>query len=314
MRKSNSPNRDGNPILILLLDNYDSFVHNVARYLRLAGKATRVIRSDAITAAQCYQLQPEAIILSPGPNRPEQAGCCLDVVRSLAGEIPLLGICLGHQAIAAAYGGVVTVSPPAHAVASSIQHDSTGVFVGLPRPMTVGRYHSLCVDATSLPGSLEITAWTSTEDGNVDQSDSIVMGISDHARCVHGVQFHPESLLTQHGHDLINNFFTLVDRHHDRARHVRGATFGSGRPVVWMSESVFPTSSLDDDGNEGAGASGVSGAGELSATGDGESASYRTAPFPTLSIAASRKLSARQSSADSTPPPTPLANDNEPVR
>ncbi|MFG0286829.1 MAG: anthranilate synthase component II [Rhodopirellula sp. JB044] len=280
--------------MILLLDNYDSFVHNVARYLRLAGKATRVIRSDAITAEQCYRLQPEAIVLSPGPNRPEEAGCCLEVVRSLAGEIPMLGICLGHQAIAAAYGGMVTVSPPAHAVATSIRHDATGVFAKLPCPMSVGRYHSLCVDAKSLPGALEVTAWTANQNGELNADQSIVMGISDHARCVHGVQFHPESLLTQHGHELFANFFALVDRHHQRIRHIQGATVGTGRPVVWMSESRFPGSLSGDESNTDAAADGTA---------------YRTAPFPTLSIAVNRGLaSKRLGLREKNTPPSPEQN------
>ncbi len=260
--------------MILLLDNYDSFVYNVARYLRLAGKATRVVRSDAITMDQCYQLQPEAIVLSPGPHRPEQAGCCLDVVESLAGEIPILGICLGHQAIAAAYGGSVIVSPPAHAAASIINHNSTGIFSGLPKPISVGRYHSLCVDAATLPTSLDITATTL----QTDASRSIVMGISDHARCVHGVQFHPESLLTEHGHDLFRNFFTLVDRHHERARRILGADAGTGRPVAWMSRSGYRQRMLAS-----------------AAMGRDESASgrYRKSPLPTLSIAQPRPLPVR---------------------
>jgi anthranilate synthase component 2 len=265
--------------LILLLDNYDSFVHNVARYLRLAGKATRVIRSDAITAEQCYQLQPEAIVLSPGPHRPEQAGCCLDVVRMLAGEIPILGICLGHQTIAAAYGGEVATSPPAHAMATQIQHDSTGVFAGIESRFLVGRYHSLCVVAKNLPPSLQITAWTCDEDARNEKTMPIVMGISDHARCVHGVQFHPESLLTEHGHALIANFFGLVDRHHARARRVHGATVGTGRPVVWMSQTGLSYRTRS---------SSVLGV-ELSPAADADCA----VPLPTLSIAQSREL-ARQ--------------------
>ncbi|TWT72927.1 anthranilate synthase component II [Allorhodopirellula solitaria] len=269
--------------MILLLDNYDSFVHNVARYLRIAGKATRVIRSDEITADQCYQLQPEAIVLSPGPHRPEQAGCCLDVVRTLAGEIPILGICLGHQTIAAAYGGDVVVSPPVHAIASSIEHNSTGIFHGLPQLMAVGRYHSLCVDAATLPVSLDITATTTP----ADASTSIVMGISDHARCVHGVQFHPESLLTEHGHDLFRNFFGLVDRHHERARRVLGASVGTGRPVAWMSPSGYFQRQWAADVNK------------HSAT---VNDTNKPAPLPTLSIASPRTLPARshQSTGEAT--------------
>lgn len=260
--------------MILLLDNYDSFVYNVARYLRLAGKATRVIRSDAITMDQCDRLQPEAIVLSPGPHRPEQAGCCLEVVQSLAGEIPILGICLGHQSIAAAYGGSVIVSPPAHASASLIRHNSTGIFSGVPESISVGRYHSLSVDGATLPTSLDITAMTLPTDG----SPSVVMGISDHARCVHGVQFHPESLLTEHGHDLFRNFFALVDRHHQRARRILGTDAGTRRPVAWMSRAGYRQGML-----------------ESTPHGRNESTSGRDrqASFPTLSIAQSRPLRSR---------------------
>jgi len=224
--------------MILLLDNYDSFVHNIARYLRLGGKATRVIRSDAITSEQCWRLQPEAIVLSPGPHGPEAAGCCLEVIKRLAGEIPILGVCLGHQAIASAYGGTIQVSPPHHAIASVIAHDRTSIFAGMPELMKVGRYHSLCVEESTLPPSLQVTAWTTKEPSH--DGHRVVMGIADHARCVHGVQFHPESLLTEHGQALLNNFFVLVDRHHQRRQQVTGVT-GNGRPVAWMSESGLTT-------------------------------------------------------------------------
>lgn len=221
--------------MILLLDNYDSFVHNIARYLRLGGKATRVIRSDAITAEQCWRMQPEAIVLSPGPHRPEQAGCCLEVIDRLAGEIPILGICLGHQAIASAYGATVSVTAPVHAIASTIEHDGTSVFAGMPPQMQVGRYHSLCVVEATLPPALQVTAWT---------ADHIVMGIADHARCVHGVQFHPESLLTEYGQELLDNFFGMVNRHHERRRRLCGRPTGTGRPVVWMSAAVEEATSM----------------------------------------------------------------------
>ena len=230
--------------MILLLDNYDSFVHNIARYLRLGGKATRVIRSDAITAEQCWRLQPEAIVLSPGPHGPDAAGCCLEVISCLAGEVPILGVCLGHQAIAAAYGGTIQVTSPHHAIASTVSHDGTSVFAGMPGVMKVGRYHSLCVEEATLPPSLQVTAWTTEASSRGDQK--VVMGIADHARCVHGVQFHPESLLTEHGQALLNNFFALVDRHHHRRRHVTGAA-GSGRPVVWMSKFDFASEITTDE-------------------------------------------------------------------
>lgn len=248
--------------MILVLDNYDSFVHNVARYLRLGGKTTRVVRSDEWTAEQCRQMAPEAIVISPGPHRPEQAGCSLDVVRQLAGTIPLLGICLGHQTIAAAYGGEVVVGEPRHGTSSQVAHDATGVFAGLPSNIRVGRYHSLQVRAAGLPPSLQINAWTlpvaagqrqrddtadvrsgsaasdfaaapsSGDSSSAEEETSVVMGIADHARCVHGVQFHPESWLTDHGHALFGKFFQLVDQHHRRARRVSGWA-PRRRPVAW---------------------------------------------------------------------------------
>ncbi|MEM1226631.1 MAG: aminodeoxychorismate/anthranilate synthase component II [Planctomycetota bacterium] len=217
--------------MILLLDNYDSFVHNVARYVRCAGKSTRVIRSDQITADACRHLAPEAIILSPGPHGPEQAGCCLDVVRQLAGVIPILGVCLGHQTIGAAYGARVIVGPPMHGMASEIRHDGTGVFTDLPSPMSVGRYHSLHVEAATLPPALQITAWA--DDDSTDARNPLVMGVADHARCVHGVQFHPESMLTEHGQTIIHRFFDLVDRHHRRQQQLQGGRFSDRCPVVW---------------------------------------------------------------------------------
>lgn len=221
-------------------------------------------------------------MLSPGPRRPEQAGCCLEVIQTLAGEIPILGICLGHQAIAAAYGANVIVSPPAHATASIIKHNSSGIFNGLPQSISVGRYHSLCVDAATLPSSLDVTSQTTA-------SPSIVMGISDHARCVHGVQFHPESLLTDHGHDLFRSFFDLVDRHHERARRVFGASAGTGRPVVWMSRLGEIHRRLESEAGDPASST---------------RAIYRKSPFPTVSIAEPRRLPVRSSplACDTTTP------------
>ncbi|WP_047815403.1 anthranilate synthase component II [Rhodopirellula islandica] len=210
--------------MILLLDNYDSFVHNVARYLRVAarrnrtgnnlpmedepgkGLRTQVVRSDALTVEQIVKMRPSAIVISPGPHGPESAGCSLEVVRQLAGRIPILGICLGHQTIAAAYGAKVVVGPPMHGMAVPIRHRGVSVFAGLPSSLEVGRYHSLRVDATTLPESLEVTAWSADDPG-------LVMGLADHDRCVHGVQFHPESLLTQDGLAMFEHFIGLAQRH-----------------------------------------------------------------------------------------------------
>lgn len=234
--------------MILLIDNYDSFVYNIARYLRLAGKATRVVRSDAITTLECERLAPEAIVLSPGPHRPEDAGCCVEVVQRLGGLIPILGICLGHQCIATAYGGQVIRTPPFHGIASPIRHDGTGVFAESAKQFHVGRYHSLAVQEEDLPRSLQINAWT------IEPSDqrTVIMGIADHARCVHGIQFHPESLLTEHGSELLHTFFRLVDRHHRRLGEVNRDPLHVDlahptSPVVWTRHRFTQTDTFPKD-------------------------------------------------------------------
>lgn len=183
--------------MILLLDNYDSFVHNLARYFRRLGCATVVVRSDAIDVAGCRSLAPSAIVISPGPRRPEQAGCSVDVIRALSAEIPMLGVCLGHQAIGEAFGGRVVPCGPMHGLASSVTHDGQGVFDGCGNPMRVGRYHSLAIDPPTLPGELIVTARS---------DDGVIMGVRHRSRPVHGVQFHPESVLTDHGMRVIQNF------------------------------------------------------------------------------------------------------------
>ncbi len=183
--------------MVLLLDNYDSFVHNLARYLRLLGQDTRVVRSDMITAAEVQRLAPAAIVLSPGPRRPEDAGCCLEVVRRLADQIPILGVCLGHQTIGQAFGAVVVECPSRHGQSSRISHTGESVFAGLPQQFQVGRYHSLCLRPDSLPDCLQVTATT---------ADGLVMGVRHRQWPVHGVQFHPESVLTQYGLEMLRNF------------------------------------------------------------------------------------------------------------
>ena len=187
--------------MFLLLDNQDSFVHNLARTLRLAGADTRVLRSDAVTAQQVAQLQPTAIILSPGPHAPASAGCCLAVAHQLAGQIPMLGVCLGHQTIAAAAGATIDRCPPHHGMASMITHDGGGLFDGCPQQMPVGRYHSLHVVESSIASRFTIDAIT---------GDGIVMSIRDEAAMQYGVQFHPESMLTDWGQRIIDNFVALV--------------------------------------------------------------------------------------------------------
>jgi anthranilate synthase/aminodeoxychorismate synthase-like glutamine amidotransferase len=188
--------------MILLIDNYDSFVHNLARYFQRLGRETRVVRNTAIDAAGALDLRPNAIVLSPGPCTPSEAGCSLEVVRRLSGKIPILGVCLGHQAIGAAFGAAVVRAPePIHGRTSAIRHEGRGVFRGLPNPLTVGRYHSLVVDPSSLPPELEITART---------DDGVVMALAHRNWPVVGVQFHPESILTQSGYELLANFLRLA--------------------------------------------------------------------------------------------------------
>jgi anthranilate synthase/aminodeoxychorismate synthase-like glutamine amidotransferase len=189
--------------MLLLIDNYDSFAHNLARYFERLGVATRVVRNDAIDVTGVRALRPEAIVLSPGPCTPREAGVSLDIARAVHAEVPLLGVCLGHQVIAAALGGrIVQAETPVHGRSSLVMHDRVGIFDALPSPLVVGRYHSLVVEPTSLPADLRATAWT--EDGT--------LMAFEHVRYpVFGVQFHPESILTECGYDLLANFLRLAD-------------------------------------------------------------------------------------------------------
>lgn len=184
--------------MILLIDNYDSFVHNLARYFRLEGRETQVVRNDAIDVAEVRELSPEAIVLSPGPGKPVDAGCSLEIVRQVAGEVPIFGVCLGHQVIVEALGGnIVRAQELLHGMTSSIEHTEAGLFEGLPNPLTVCRYHSLVAERESLPEELELTAWT--EEGTP-------MAITHRELPLYGVQFHPEAILTEAGGTLIANF------------------------------------------------------------------------------------------------------------
>ena len=188
--------------MILLIDNFDSFVYNLARYFERLGHATRVVRSDAIDVAGVRRLAPVAVVLSPGPCTPSEAGCSLEVARNLSDEVPLLGVCLGHQAIAQALGGKVVRGPePVHGRTSPVTHGGQGLFEGLPNPLEVCRYHSLVVDEASMPDCLEVTART---------SDGVVMAIAHRERPVVGVQFHPESVLTESGYPLLVNFLRMA--------------------------------------------------------------------------------------------------------
>ncbi|HWP94669.1 MAG TPA: aminodeoxychorismate/anthranilate synthase component II [Gammaproteobacteria bacterium] len=189
--------------MILVIDNYDSFTYNLVQYLGELGADTRVIRNDAATVDEVRAWRPAGIVISPGPCTPNEAGISLDVVRRLGPEIPLLGVCLGHQSIGQAYGGrVVHARRVMHGKTSLIHHVGKGVFAGMPNPFEATRYHSLIVEAASLPECLEVTAWTVHEDGTRDE----IMGIRHRVHPVEGVQFHPESILTHNGHELLRNF------------------------------------------------------------------------------------------------------------
>jgi len=183
---------------VLLVDNYDSFTYNLYQYLGELGAVVRVVRNDELSAEAAVSLAPDRIVISPGPGTPDQAGITLDLIRRAAGVIPVLGVCLGHQALGQAFGGDVRRAPKLmHGKTSQIHHGGKGVFAGLPVPFTATRYHSLVVERDSVPESLEITAWT---------DDGIVMGLRHREHALEGVQFHPESILTTVGKDLLRNF------------------------------------------------------------------------------------------------------------
>jgi anthranilate synthase/aminodeoxychorismate synthase-like glutamine amidotransferase len=186
--------------MILVIDNYDSFVHNLARYFRELGRETVVVRNDAVTADEVAAGGYEAVVLSPGPCTPAEAGVCLPLLASLPADLPLLGVCLGHQAIATAFGGTVGRVAPVHGRASQVRHRGEGLFAGLPSPLAAGRYHSLAA-IEPLPDVLRVDA---TSD------DGTVMALSHRTRPVYGLQFHPESVLTEHGHALLANFLRLA--------------------------------------------------------------------------------------------------------
>jgi anthranilate synthase component 2 len=188
--------------MILVVDNYDSFTYNLVHYLAELGAETRVVRNDDLTAEGAWALRPEAVLLSPGPCTPNEAGVCLSLIDTAPHDMPIFGVCLGHQAMGQAFGGqVVRARTLMHGKTSPIHHDGQGVFKGLPSPFTATRYHSLAVRRDDLPDVLRVTAWT--EDGEI-------MGLAHQTRPIHGVQFHPESIATEHGHELLANFLDLA--------------------------------------------------------------------------------------------------------
>nr|YP_009312792.1 Anthranilate synthase component II [Helminthora furcellata]SCW21046.1 Anthranilate synthase component II [Helminthora furcellata]SCW23906.1 Anthranilate synthase component II [Helminthora furcellata] len=190
--------------MIIIIDNYDSFTYNLAQYISELGILTKVYRNDSITLEQIEKLSPSAIIISPGPGSPLSSGISLDIIRNLYTKIPILGVCLGHQAIAMIFGGYIIHAPqPIHGKTSSVYHDSKGVFQGLPNPLNVTRYHSLVMSPEDISKQLEITAWT---------DEGIVMACKHKIYSnVQGIQFHPESLWTDHGRQLLNNFISNLD-------------------------------------------------------------------------------------------------------
>jgi len=193
--------------MILMIDNYDSFTYNLVQYFGELGADVKVVRNDEITIDEIAALAPEKIVISPGPCTPNEAGVSVETLKTFAGKIPLLGVCLGHQGIGQAFGGNVIRAPfVMHGKTSPIYHNNTGVFTGLKNPFQATRYHSLVIEKESLPDCLEITAWTQNEDGSMAE----IMGVKHKTLAVEGVQFHPESILTEHGHDMLRNFLEGV--------------------------------------------------------------------------------------------------------
>ncbi len=190
--------------MFVLIDNYDSFTYNLWHYLGELGAEVQVVRNDARSVDEVMAMGAEGIVISPGPCDPDRAGICLELIGRCAGNLPLLGVCLGHQAIGQAFGGKVVRAPqPVHGKTSRINHDGTGLFGGLPTPFEATRYHSLLVERSSLPSCLEVTAWT---------DDGLIMGLAHKDFDIHGVQFHPESIASQHGHRMLGNFLALARR------------------------------------------------------------------------------------------------------
>ena len=189
--------------MLLMIDNYDSFTYNLVQYLGELGEDVRVVRNDELSVEQIRKLAPERIVISPGPGTPNQAGVTLEMIAKLGAQIPILGVCLGHQSIGQVFGGaVVRAREIMHGKTSLIHHTGKGVFAALPNPFVATRYHSLVVEKSSVPAVLEVTAWTQSVDSGIDE----IMGFRHKVLPIEGVQFHPESILTEHGHALLRNF------------------------------------------------------------------------------------------------------------
>ncbi len=192
--------------MLLMIDNYDSFTYNLVQYFGELGEEVKVVRNDEITLEQVSQLMPACVVISPGPCTPDEAGISLQLIQHYGGSLPLLGVCLGHQSIGQAFGGrIIRAKQVMHGKVSPIFHENSGVFRGLPNPFMATRYHSLIIERESLPDCLEITAWTETGE---------IMGIRHRTLTIEGVQFHPESVLSEHGHQLLKNFLQFTHTHH----------------------------------------------------------------------------------------------------
>jgi anthranilate synthase component 2 len=190
-------------VKVVMVDNYDSFTYNLVQYFGELGADVTVVRNDEVTVADIESMQPDKIVISPGPCTPKEAGISVETIRTLAGKYPILGVCLGHQSIGYAFGGnIIHAKSIMHGKTSLVYHHDLGVFKGLNNPFTATRYHSLVIEQASLPDCLELTAWTQDEAGNIDE----IMGVRHKTLDIEGVQFHPESILTEHGHDMLRNF------------------------------------------------------------------------------------------------------------
>ncbi len=192
--------------MLLMIDNYDSFTYNVVQYFGELGADVKVVRNDEITIEEIEKLNPDHLVISPGPCTPNEAGVSVAAIKHFAGKLPILGICLGHQSIAQAFGGkIIRAQRVMHGKTSDVFHEGKGVFKDLNQPFIATRYHSLVIEQDSIPDCLEVTAWTQNDDGSVEE----IMGVQHKELLIQGVQFHPESILTQHGHDLLGNFLKM---------------------------------------------------------------------------------------------------------